>query len=93
MEQVRKGMENCGSSVSLDHFDVKVSLILAWANLAAVNLDAVKAQELDIARIDIDAFARDLWRKARSLITHLDLDSFTTSLRRACPRCQEHSLL
>lgn len=71
-------MENCGSPVFLEHFDVKVSLILAWASLAAVNLDAVKAQELGIAGINIDAFARDLWRKARSLITHLDLDSFTT---------------
>ncbi len=91
VEQVRKGMENCGSPVSLDHFDVKVSLILACASLAAVNLDAVKAQELGIARINIDAFARDLWRKARSLITHLDLDSFTTGFEAsmsALPRAQ-----
>lgn len=82
VEQIRKGMENCGSPVSLDCFAVKVSGILASASLAAVNLDAVKAQELGIARINIDAFARDLWRKARFLTTHLDLDSdsLTTSL-------------
>ncbi|CAF9930328.1 MAG: hypothetical protein ALECFALPRED_004579 [Alectoria fallacina] len=91
VEQVRKGMENCGSPLSLDHFDVKVSLILAWASLAAVNLDAVKAQELGTAGINIDVFARDLWRKARSLITHLDLDSFTTDFEAnmsALPRAQ-----
>lgn len=84
-------MENGGSPVSLDHFDVKVSLILAWASLAAVNLDAVKAQELGIARVNIDAFARDLWRKARSLITHLDSDSFTIGFEAstsALPRAQ-----
>ena len=71
-------MEKCNSPVSFDHFDVKVSLILAWTSLAAVHLDTAKAQELGIAHINIDAFARDLWRKARSLITHLDLSSSTT---------------
>ncbi|KAL9628918.1 MAG: hypothetical protein Q9164_007100, partial [Protoblastenia rupestris] len=91
VEQVRKGMGNCGSPVSLDHFEVKVSLILAWASLAAVNLDAVKAQELGIARINIDAFARDLWKKSRFLTTHLDLDYFTTGYEAslsAMPRAQ-----
>ena len=53
-------MEDRGSPVYFDCFGVKVSLILACASLAAVNLDAVKAQELGIAGIDIDAFARDL---------------------------------
>lgn len=75
VEQVRKGTENRGSPVSLDHFAVKVSSILASASLTAVNLNAAKMQELGIAHINIDAFARSLWRKARSLITHLDLDS------------------
>ena len=78
VEQVRKGMGNHGSPVALDHFDVKVSLILACATLAAVDLDAAKAQELGIARVNIDAFAKDLWRKARFLTTHVDWDSFTT---------------
>ncbi|MCJ1387249.1 hypothetical protein MMC18_000089 [Xylographa bjoerkii] len=73
-------MENCGSPVSVEDFGIKVLLILAWASLAVVNLDAVKAQELGIAPVNIDAFARDLWRKARSLIRHLDLDPFTTGL-------------
>ncbi|KAI4132385.1 MAG: hypothetical protein LQ338_000733 [Usnochroma carphineum] len=68
-------MEISGSPVPPDHLDVKVSLILACASLAAVNLDAAKAQELGIASINIDAFARDLWRKAMVLTTHLDLDS------------------
>ena len=80
VEQIRKGVENSGSPVSLDCFAFKVSLVLASASLAAVNLDAVKAQELGVARIDIDAFARDLWKKARSLITDLDLDSFATGV-------------
>lgn len=45
-----------------------------------MDLDAVKAQELGIARVNIDAFARDLWRKSRFLITHLELDPFSTGL-------------
>ena len=77
-EQIGKRVENSGSPVFPDQLDVKVSLILACASLAAVNLDAVKAQELGVAHINIDIFARDLWRKSRSLIKHLDLDSFTT---------------
>ncbi|MCJ1475048.1 hypothetical protein MMC13_003708 [Lambiella insularis] len=91
VEQVRKGMENCGSPGPLNHFDVKVSLILAWASLAVVNLDTVKAQELGSTRINIDAFARDLWRKARSLITHFDSDSLTPGFKAsmsALPRSQ-----
>ena len=77
-QQIRKRVENSGSPVTPDQLDLKVSLILACASLAAVNLDAVKAQELGVAHINIDTFARDLWRKSRSLIKHLDLDSFTT---------------
>ena len=64
--------------VSPGDFDVKVSLILACASLAAMDLDAANAQELGLACVNIDAFARDLWTKSRFLITHLDLDSFTT---------------
>lgn len=78
VEQIRKGMENSSSLASTDLFDLKVSFILAWASFAALNLDANKAQELGVAHVNIDAFVKDLWRKARSLITHLDLDSFTT---------------
>ena len=74
-EQIRG---NGGEPVTPDLLDVKVSLILACASLAAVNLDAVKAQELGVAHINIDVFARDLWRKSRSLIKHLDLDAFTS---------------
>ena len=77
-EQIRKRVEDSGSLVTPDQLDVKVSLILACASLAAVNLDAVKAQELGIAHIDIDILARDLWRKSRSLLKPLDLDYFTT---------------
>ena len=77
-EQIRKRVGNGGSPVPPDQLDVKVSLILACASLAAVNLDTAKAQELGVAHINIDGFARDLWRKSRSLIKHLDLDSFTT---------------
>jgi len=71
-----------------------VLLILAWTSLAAVNLDAVKAAELGISRINVDALARDLWIKARSLITHLDLDSFPAGpevSRTASPRVQPSS--
>ena len=85
-------MENSGSPVTPDQLDVKLSLILACASLAAVNLDAVKAQELGVAHINIDIFARDLWRKSRSLIKHLDLGSFTTPIfeasTSALPRLQ-----
>ena len=77
-EQIRKRVENSGSPFTPDQLDVKVALILACASLAAVNLDAVKAQELGVAHIDIDNFARDLWRKSRLLIKQLDLDAFTT---------------
>ena len=79
MEQIRKGTETSGPPVTPDHFDIKVSSILACASLAAVNLNAAKAQELGMARINIDAFARDLWRKARFLTAQLDVDSLTTS--------------
>ena len=79
VEQVRKGVENQDSAVSFGHLDVKMSLILACASLAAFNLDAVKAQELGVALIDIDALARDLWRKAKTLITHLDSGSDSLS--------------
>lgn len=71
VEQIRKGTK---SSVALDDFGTKVSFILACASLAAIDLDAVKAQELGIARLDINAFSRDLWRKSRLLITHLETD-------------------
>ena len=77
VEQIRKRVENSGSPVTPDQLDVKVSLILACASLAAVNLDAVKAQELGVAHINIDIFARDLWRKSRLLIEQLDFDAST----------------
>ena len=85
VEQVRKGTETCGSPVPLDEFNIKVSFILAWASLAAVNLDAVRAEELGIPRMNIDAFARDLSRKARLLMTHLDLDAFSTGIETTMP--------
>ena len=93
-EQIREWVGNSGSPVIPDQLDVKVSLILACASLAAVNLDAVKAQELGIAHTNLEFFARDLWRKSRSLIKHLDLDSdsFTTpnfeASKSALPRLQ-----
>lgn len=77
-EQIRERVETSGSPVTPDQLDVKVSLILACASLAAVNLDAIKAQELGVAHINIDVFARDLWRKSSLLIKQLDLDAFTT---------------
>ncbi|KAL8707540.1 MAG: hypothetical protein Q9225_007736, partial [Loekoesia sp. 1 TL-2023] len=91
VEQVRKGPENRGSLVSVEHFDLKVSLVLACASLGAVNLDATKAEELGIARANIDALARDLWKKARFLIAHLDSDFFTAGSEAsmsALPRSQ-----
>lgn len=76
VEHVRRGMENRSSTISVEYLDVKVSLILACASLAATNLDTAKAEELGIGRLNIDAFARELWKKARMLITPLELDSF-----------------
>ena len=58
-----------------------MSLVLACASLAALNLEAAKARDLDITHINIDSFARDLWKRARSLIVHLDSDSISTSLK------------
>ncbi|KAL8835904.1 MAG: hypothetical protein Q9170_003131 [Blastenia crenularia] len=78
VEQIRKGKGNRGSPVTSEQFDVKISLILACASLAAVDLDVAKAEELGIARNNIDAFARDLWKRSRSLIAHTDLDSSIT---------------
>ena len=70
VEQIREGTK----SVALDDFGTKVSFILACASLAAIDLGTVKAQGLGIAHLDINAFARDLWRKSRLLITHSEID-------------------
>jgi hypothetical protein len=74
VEQIRQGLDNGSFSGSLDLFEIKVAQILACASLAAVDLDQSKAQELGIGRINIDALVRDLWKKARSLITPADDD-------------------
>lgn len=90
-DQIGRGMGNHEASISLGEFNVKVSLILACASLAAMDLDAAKSQELGIARDNIDAFARDLWTKSKFLITHLDFDSFTTGFEAnasALPKAQ-----
>ncbi|KAI4169805.1 MAG: hypothetical protein LQ343_005454 [Gyalolechia ehrenbergii] len=85
VEHVRRGTENRSSTVSVEHLDVKVSLILACASLAAVNLDTAKAEELGIGRLNIDASARDLWTKARMLIAHLETDSFPNGSEASMP--------
>ncbi|KAL8935835.1 MAG: hypothetical protein Q9216_005235 [Gyalolechia sp. 2 TL-2023] len=85
VEHVRRGMDNRSSTVSVEHLDVKVSLILSCASLAAVNLDTAKAEELGVGRVNIDAFSRELWKKARMLITHLESDSFPTGSEASMP--------
>lgn len=74
VEQVRQGLDTGSSSIPPDLFDIKVAQILACASLAAADLDHSKAQELGIGHINIDALIRDLWKKARSLVTPADED-------------------
>lgn len=76
VDQLRQQIEDNDSTLSPNHLALRVSFILACASLAAVNLDATKAQELGLVRISIDAFARELWTNARSLIIYFDSDPF-----------------
>ncbi|EAW12209.1 putative C6 finger domain protein [Aspergillus clavatus NRRL 1] len=77
VEQFRQAADYTGSPGFLDQLHLKVALILACASLAAVDLDPQKAQELGLGGTDIDALVRDLGRKSRTLITPVDVDSFT----------------
>ncbi|KAH2781120.1 hypothetical protein KXW05_003025 [Aspergillus fumigatus] len=74
VQHLRQGLDLSSSSALLGHLDIKVSMILACASLAAVDLDPGKAQELGLANTDIDALVRDLWKGSRTLISRSDLD-------------------
>ncbi|KAJ5941756.1 C6 finger domain protein [Penicillium verrucosum] len=76
VEHLRQGFDMCQAPKTLK---VKLSRILACASLAAVDLDPDKAQELGIEVSEIDALVRDLYRKARMLITPADGDTVPTT--------------
>ncbi|KAF7712295.1 Fungal Zn(2)-Cys(6) binuclear cluster domain-containing protein [Penicillium ucsense] len=81
VEWARQGLDLASSATSLKHLDIKVSMILAAASIATIDLDPGKAQELGLANTDIDALARDLWKGSRTLISPADLDSFHPSTK------------
>ncbi|KAF4225160.1 hypothetical protein CNMCM6805_006996 [Aspergillus fumigatiaffinis] len=55
VQHLPRGLDFACSPTSLERLDIKVSMILACASLAAVDLDPGKAQELGLASADIDA--------------------------------------
>ncbi|KAF4205234.1 hypothetical protein CNMCM8980_007444 [Aspergillus fumigatiaffinis] len=81
VQHLPRGLDFACSPTSLERLDIKVSMILACASLAAVDLDPGKAQELGLASADIDALVRDLWKGSRMLITSSDLDSFPPTVK------------
>ncbi|KAJ5894305.1 C6 finger domain protein [Penicillium taxi] len=74
IEHLRQGFDVGQASRALE---VKVSRILACASLAAVDLEPGKAQELGIEVNEVDDLVRNLYRKARMLITPNDEDTMS----------------
>ncbi|PYH43125.1 Zn(II)2Cys6 transcription factor domain-containing protein [Aspergillus saccharolyticus JOP 1030-1] len=76
VQQLRQGLDLASSSTTVGQLDIKISMILACASLAVVDLTPMQAQELGLANTDMDALVRDLWKRSRTLIASSDLDPF-----------------
>ncbi|OQD86196.1 hypothetical protein PENANT_c008G02074 [Penicillium antarcticum] len=79
VEEVENIRQAFDMSQACKALQIKVSRIISCASLAVVDLDLAKAQELGIEAYEIDALIRDLYRKARMLITPTDADMISTT--------------